>query len=123
MKKTFGAATFAFAAYLVLTLSGPIIHAQQTTVWAPKPAQLPGWTAPQRPHVKLSDLKARHRGQQDWRELLVDDGHLQAEYIAAPAGSTVSKRFHPDSRAWWVVVDGQMRVAIEGQAPFTATKG
>src|SRR4029079_10298577 len=29
----------------------------------------------------------------------------------------------PDSRLWWAVVDGQMRVEIEGQAPLIATKG
>ena len=56
-------------------------------------------------------------------ELLVDDGHLQAEYVASAPGSIVSKRFHPDSRAWWVVVDGQMRVEIEGQSSFVASKG
>jgi quercetin dioxygenase-like cupin family protein len=114
----------ACAAFLA---SGLVVGAQQqpqqTVVWAPKPTQLPAYGSPQRPHVKLTELKARHRGEQNWRELLVDDGHLQAEYISAAPGSTVSKRLHPDSRAWWVVVDGQMRVDIDGQPSFTATKG
>jgi len=99
------------------------VHAQQTAVWAPKPAALPKYTAPQRPHVKLIDAKARHKGQQDWRELLVNDGYLQAEYISAAPGAVVSRRFHPDSRSWWFVVEGEMRVEIEGQEPLTATKG
>ncbi|MGH2436936.1 MAG: cupin domain-containing protein [bacterium] len=100
-----------------------VVRAQETAVWVPKPQQLPAYAPPQRPHVKLSELKARHAGQREWRERLVDDGYLQAEYISSPPGSVVSKRFHPDFRAWWVVVEGEMRVDIEGQPSFTATKG
>lgn len=110
-------------ASLLLVTGGLAAGAQQTTAWVPKPRQLPAYTPPQRPHVKLSELKARHAGQQEWRERLVDDGYLQAEYISSAPGSAVSKRFHSDSRTWWVVVDGEMRVEIEGQPPFTATKG
>ena len=32
-------------------------------------------------------------------------------------------RFHPDTREWFAVVEGEVRVEIEGQAPFTATRG
>jgi quercetin dioxygenase-like cupin family protein len=110
-------------AHLIFATAGPAVRAQQTVVWAPKPAELPSYTAPQRQHIKLSELKARHAREREWRELLVDDGHLQAEYISSAPGSIVSKRLHPDSRAWWVVVDGQMRVEIEGQSSFVATKG
>jgi quercetin dioxygenase-like cupin family protein len=101
----------------------PLVAAQQTAVWAPKPERLPGYTPPQRPHIKLSELKARHKGEQNWRELLVHDGYLQAEYIASAPGTSVSRRFHPDTRTWWVVVEGEMRVEIEGQEPFTASRG
>ena len=107
----------------LLVTSGLAVAAQQTVVWAPKPIQLPAYTGSLRPHIKLAELKARHRAEQDWRELLVNDGHLQAEYLSSPPGSTVSKRMHPDSRAWWVVMDGQIRVEIEGQQPLVATKG
>ena len=94
-----------------------------TVVWAPKPTELPGYTPPQRPWVKLSDLKAAHRGQPDWRELLVDDGRLTAEYVSSAPGTKVGRRFHPDTREWFAVVEGEVRVEIEGQAPFTATRG
>jgi quercetin dioxygenase-like cupin family protein len=111
-------------ALLLVAACGFVVGAQQqTVVWAPKPTELPGYSGPLKPHIKLADLKARHRNEQSWRELLVDDGHLQAEYIASAPGATVAKRLHPDSRAWWVVVDGQMRVEIEGQPSFVATKG
>ena len=116
-------AALGLAAHLIFVTAGLAVRAQQTAIWAPKPAQLPAYAAPQRPHVRLSELKARHAREREWRELLVDDGHLQAEYIASAPGSVVSKRFHPDSRAWWVVVEGQMRVEIEGQSSFVATRG
>ena len=31
--------------------------------------------------------------------------------------------FHPDTRAWWIVQDGQIRFTIGGQEPFIASKG
>jgi quercetin dioxygenase-like cupin family protein len=37
--------------------------------------------------------------------------------------SKVSRRFHPDTREWFAVLEGEIRVEIEGQAPFTATRG
>ena len=33
------------------------------------------------------------------------------------------RRFHPDTREWFAVVEGEVRVEIEGQAPITATRG
>jgi quercetin dioxygenase-like cupin family protein len=94
-----------------------------TSAWVPKPTALAGYTPPQRPWVKLPDLKAAHRGEITWRERLVDDGRLTAEYVSAAPGSTVSRRFHPDTREWFAVVEGQVRVEIEGQPPFVATRG
>ena len=75
------------------------------------------------PWVKLGDLKARHKGQADWREVVVDDGRLSGEYVSAPPGAVVSPRFHPDTREWFAVVEGEVRVEIEGQAPFAARRG
>jgi quercetin dioxygenase-like cupin family protein len=94
-----------------------------TQAWAPKPIKTPAYTPPQKPWVKLSDLKARHKEQSNWREVLVDDGRLTAEYFSSAPGSKLSKRFHPDTREWFAVVEGEIRVEIEGQAPFTATRG
>jgi mannose-6-phosphate isomerase-like protein (cupin superfamily) len=54
---------------------------------------------------------------------VVSDDHLHAEYISMGGGRKVSKRFHPDTREWWVVMDGQIRFEIENQEPFVATKG
>jgi len=90
-------------------------------VWVPRIK--PGvYVAPNRPHVKLTELKARHAGQANWREVIVDDGRLQGEYISAAPGTKTPKSFHPDTRVFWSVVEGQMTVEIEGQEPVLATK-
>ncbi len=94
-----------------------------TVVWAPKPVKTPGYTGIHKPWIKLADLKAKHKGQPTWRELLVNDGRLTAEYFSAAPGTKVSRRFHPDTREWFAVVEGEVRVEIEGQEPFTATRG
>lgn len=94
-----------------------------TVVWAPKPVKTPSYTGIQKPWIKLADLKAKHLGQPAWRELLVDDGRLTAEYFSAAPGTRLSRRFHPDTREWFAVVEGEVRVEIEGQEPFTATRG
>jgi quercetin dioxygenase-like cupin family protein len=114
---------------VVMSLATTAVIAQEsakpvpTLVWAPKPVQTPGYRAPQKPWIKLADLRMRHKDEAAWRELLVDDGRLIAEYIAAPLGATQSRRFHPDTREWFAVVEGEVRVEIEGQPAFTATRG
>ena len=35
-------------------------------VWSPKAAAPPDWTPPNRPHKKLSELLAKHKGQAEW---------------------------------------------------------
>ena len=94
-----------------------------TAVWAPKPSQPPAYPPGQKVWNKLVDVKAKHIGEANWRELLVDDGRLTGEYFAAAPGARVPKRLHPDTREWFAVVEGDVRVEIEGQTPFTATRG
>jgi mannose-6-phosphate isomerase-like protein (cupin superfamily) len=91
-------------------------------VYAPKgqPAQ---YTAPHKPHTKLADLKAKHKGKKQWREVIVDDKHLHSEYLYLPPGTKHPKAMHPDTRAWWVVMEGEVRFDIEDTPPVTARKG
>ena len=108
---------------------GFVIRAQEpqrpvpTAVWAAKPSQPPAYPPGQKVWNKLPDLKAKHQGEANWREVLVDDGRLTGEYVAAAPGTRVAKRLHPDTREWFAVVEGEVRVEIEGQTPLTATRG
>jgi quercetin dioxygenase-like cupin family protein len=112
---------------LIVTALVPLLHAQSRTTekpsWAPKPVAMTKYVAPHKPHTKLADVKAKHKGEANWREQVVQDDVLDGAYVFAAPGSKVSPRFHPDNRAWWVVIEGSIRFNIEGQDSFVATKG
>ena len=94
-----------------------------TAVWASKSTTLKPYPPGVKPWLKLADIKARHAGQASWTDALFNDGRLMADYVSAAPGTTQSARFHPDTREWFAVVEGEVRVEIEGQEPFTATRG
>lgn len=97
--------------------------ASSTLAWAPRPARLVAYTAPNRPLWKLSDILARHAGEKDWSEVVADTRDFVASYVSMAAGKTTQSLMYADDRAFWVVEAGQVRFQIEGQAPFVATKG
>jgi mannose-6-phosphate isomerase-like protein (cupin superfamily) len=102
------------------------LYAQQASsrlAWAPLPAQPATWVAPNKPIWKLADLLAHHKGQQSWTETVVSDRLLHADYISMAPGAKTPRQFHPDTRAWWIVQDGEVRFDIEGQDSFIASKG
>ena len=92
-------------------------------VWAPKSTKLLGWTAPNKPHWKLSEILANQKSKANWSVTVVSDDHLKADYIQMAAGGKTARRMHPDTRAWWVIQDGQVRFIIDGQESFVASKG
>jgi mannose-6-phosphate isomerase-like protein (cupin superfamily) len=92
-------------------------------VWAPKPVVLSEWTAPNKPHWKYSEILAAHKGQASWRQPVVNDDFLRADYIQMAPGEKTPRRAHPDTREWWIVRQGQIRFSIDGQEPFVASSG
>jgi mannose-6-phosphate isomerase-like protein (cupin superfamily) len=92
------------------------------TLWAPK-GEPAVYRAPHKPHIKVAELRAKHKGHLDWRQVVVDDEHLRSEYIQAKAGTSVKRALHPDTRTWWVVLDGEVRFNIETVEPFVAKRG
>src|SRR4030081_165011 len=73
-------------------------------LWAPKypPTK---YTPPHKPVTRIADLLSRHKGEASWREEIVKDDHIWADYIMSPPGTKVARRLHPDTREWWVVMD------------------
>ena len=96
---------------------------QEQLVLAPKAAKLSEYVAPHKPHTKLAEVLAKHKGQADWVEPVVDDDNLHADYISMGPGKKTPRRMNADTREWWVVQDGQIRFTIDGQQPFVASKG
>ena len=115
-------ATALVAGVLLLGSIGVMSSQQPPAGYVFKPLRPTGWTAPMRPFLRLADVKAQHRGEKEWSEWVVKDEHLWSQYIQSAPGSKVSPRFHPDTREWWAVLEGQIRFNIEGQEPFTARR-
>lgn len=77
-----------------------------------------------KPHIKLVDLKARHKGQPTWTEVVVDDENYHSTYNGGVPGTKITPRMRPDTREFFVVVEGEMRFTLEGQAePILAKRG
>jgi mannose-6-phosphate isomerase-like protein (cupin superfamily) len=91
-------------------------------VLSPK-AKSGGWTGVHRPHTKLSDVLARHEGQADWAETIVDDESLLAQWISMAPGEKTPRRMNGDTREWWIVQSGSLQFTVEGREPVVATKG
>ncbi|MCC6362409.1 MAG: hypothetical protein IT165_02740 [Bryobacterales bacterium] len=92
----------------------------------PKPVAPTPYLAPMKPLTRLADLKAKHYGNSNWSELVIDDGNSRAYVISAAPGSKVARHLFPDSPAWWVVQEGRIRFEIEtpqGWQKFEARKG
>ncbi len=111
-----------FSSSLLVGAIAYVSAGAQDLVLAPK-AEPGAYLPPHKPISKWADLKAKHTGESSWRELIVDDEHLRSEYISATPGTREPRQLHPDTREWWVVMDGQIRFDIEGQEPFVASKG
>jgi mannose-6-phosphate isomerase-like protein (cupin superfamily) len=86
------------------------------------PTEPSKWISPNRPHWKLAELLAKHKGEPNWTESVVNDATLRADYISMAPGAKTPRRLHPDTRAWWIVQDGQVRFTIDGQEPFVARR-
>jgi mannose-6-phosphate isomerase-like protein (cupin superfamily) len=82
-----------------------------------------GWTGVHKPHTKLRDVLAKHKGQADWAETIVDDESLNAQWISMGPGQKTPRRMNGDTREWWIVQSGTLRFTVEGREPIVATKG
>ena len=109
--------------FTLLIAAAAFAQQREQLAWAPVPSQPATWTAPNKPIWKLTELLAKHQGQQNWTETVVSDNLLHADYISMAPGVKTPRQFHPDARAWWIVQDGQIRFNVEGQEPFVASKG
>ena len=90
---------------------------------SPKPSTMTPYTAPNRPHWKLSDVKAMHKGEANFVQPIVRNKDQEADYISMAPGTSTKKKMWPDDRIIFIVREGALKVSIDGYEPFTATKG
>jgi mannose-6-phosphate isomerase-like protein (cupin superfamily) len=103
--------------------SSPPQRPQPIVAWSAKPVETTPWTAPNKPHWKLSEVLAKHSGQRSWHEDIVSDRDFIARYISMAPGEKTRRQFFADDRVFWIVQSGRMRVSIDGQEPFVASQG
>ena len=81
------------------------------------------YQAPMRPLWKLSELKAKYAGKNNWSEQIIKDPEQDATYNSAAPGTKFPRRLHPDTHTLFVVIAGEMHFTIEGQQPVVGTRG
>ena len=96
--------------------------AKPITAWAAKPTKLPPYVAPNKLVYRLADVLAKHKGKDSWTQAVFSSRDAVGEWISMAPGEKTKTQFYADDRVYWVVESGSMKVTIEGQEPFIATK-
>jgi mannose-6-phosphate isomerase-like protein (cupin superfamily) len=102
--------------------AGPFTNTKSIVAWAAKPARLPPYTGPNKLVYRLADVLAAHKGKQSWQQEVFLSRDYSGAWISMAPGEKTKTQFYGDDRVFWVVQSGQMKVTIEGQEPFIASK-
>jgi mannose-6-phosphate isomerase-like protein (cupin superfamily) len=111
------------AALALLTLPATAQDRHVYLDWAPKPNQMQDYAGANRPVTRLSAVLAKHKGQADWSEKVVETERYDARWISMAPGKKTPTQFYGDDRTFWVVWGGKIKFTIKGQESFVATKG
>ncbi len=102
--------------------TAPAAGSKNIVAWAAKPAKLPPFIAPNKLVWRLADVLAAHKGKQSWQQAVFHSRDYDGAWISMAPGEKTKTQFYGDDRVFWVVQSGQMKVTIEGQEPFVASK-
>jgi mannose-6-phosphate isomerase-like protein (cupin superfamily) len=90
--------------------------------WAQRPARLAPWVKPNQLVYRYADILAAHKGKASWRHPVFLSRDFDGAWVSMAPGEKAKTKFYADDRVFWVVQQGQMKVTIEGQEPFIASK-
>jgi mannose-6-phosphate isomerase-like protein (cupin superfamily) len=82
-----------------------------------------GQTNPNLIHTKLKSLVERNGTASNWVEVAVSDNRNYAAYTHELSGTYSESTSHTDENRWWVVVQGQVEWAIDGEESVLAGPG
>lgn len=103
--------------------AGPPRRPPMDIGWSPKRTPPRAYDTPNKPHWKLADVLAAHKGQADWGHPIVRNRDLEADWRQMSAGRKTESLMYADNATALIVWGGQLRVSIKGQEPFVAAKG
>ena len=110
-------------ALLTVSCLAPLYSQQGGQTWWVNKTKGGVYQAPMRPLWKLSELKIKYAGKNNWSEQIIKDPEQDATYNSAAPGTKFSRRLHPDTHSLFVVIAGEMHFTIEGQQPVVGTRG
>ncbi len=87
--------------------------ASQKVFYFPKPIQPKPYAAPMKPLFRFADLKARHKGKENWSETVVANDYNRVEVISAAPGTKVPMYLLADSPEYWYIEQGEIDFEID----------
>lgn len=96
----------------LLVPAGVAAQEKERVLFYPKP-QVREYKPPMKPVTRLADLRAKNKGRASWREPVINDGNSVSFMVQEPPGARHPRRLYPDSAAWFVVLDGEIRFEVE----------
>jgi len=92
-------------------------------VWAAHRVPDLPYVAPNRPIWHIADILKAHQGKQSWDQAVLLTRDFDGHYVSLAPGEQTKCMFFADDRVFGWIYSGQVRITIDGQQPFTASKG
>lgn len=92
-------------------------------VWAAHKVPESPYTGPNRPIWHIADILKAHKGQQSWDQQVLLTRDFDGHYVSLAPGEKTKCMFYADDRVFGFIYSGQVKITIDGQEPFLATKG
>ena len=75
------------------------------------------------PINRRENINERHPTNEQWHEVVIDDGRNRAVWISGPKGTPPDPHIHPDFNEWWIALDGKTQWQIGQYEPIVAEWG
>ncbi|MBN9587553.1 MAG: hypothetical protein J0G99_00970 [Alphaproteobacteria bacterium] len=92
-------------------------------VWAAQKVPESPYDGPNKPVTHIADILKAHQGQASWDQQVMLTRDFDGHYVSLAPGEKTKCMFYADDRVFGWIYSGQVKITIDGQQPFTATKG
>ena len=92
-------------------------------VWAAQKVPESPYDGPNKPVTHIADILKAHQGQASWDQQVMLTRDFDGHYVSLAPGEKTKCMFYADDRVFGWIYSGQVNITIDGQQPFTATKG